>query len=228
MVQDSGRIAGVDLGDDTSSVCIIDAESGELLEEAHVRTRAKDMQRYFGAAERMRVAIETGTHSPWVSRVLASCAHEVITANARKVRLVYSGMRKSDRLDPEKLARLARFDVNLLSTVAHRGERAQADLVTLRARAALVHTRTGLVNRVRGQVKSFGYRLPTCATEVFHRRARQQMPRALAPALSTVMDTIESLTRRIAGLKVHVKRLARAHRQRRWPQRAAKHRESRI
>jgi transposase len=38
----------------------------------------------------MRIAIEAGTHSPWVSRVLEECGHEVLVANARKIRLIYA------------------------------------------------------------------------------------------------------------------------------------------
>jgi len=57
----------------------------------------------------MRIAIETGTHSPWVSRVLEECGHEVLVANARKLRLIYSNKRKTDEIDAEKIARLARL-----------------------------------------------------------------------------------------------------------------------
>jgi transposase len=38
----------------------------------------------------MRIAIEAGTQSPWASRVLEGCGHEVLVANARKTRLIYS------------------------------------------------------------------------------------------------------------------------------------------
>ena len=38
----------------------------------------------------MRIAIEAGTHSPWASRVLEECGHEVLVANARKLRLIYA------------------------------------------------------------------------------------------------------------------------------------------
>ena len=71
----------------------------------------KALTSFFAARERERLALEVGTHSPWVSRLLAEAGHEVIVANARAVRLIYGGKRKSDRLDAEKLARLARVDV---------------------------------------------------------------------------------------------------------------------
>jgi transposase len=47
----------------------------------------------------MRIAIEAGTHSPWASRVLEECGHEVLVANARKLRLIYANKRKTDEVD---------------------------------------------------------------------------------------------------------------------------------
>ena len=104
----------------------------------------------------MRIAIEAGTHSPWASRVLEECGHEVLVANARKLRLIYSNKRKTDEIDAENLARLARLDPKLLYPLKHRGEESQAHMALIRSREALVGTRTQLVNHVRGAVKSFG------------------------------------------------------------------------
>jgi transposase len=47
----------------------------------------------------MRIAIEAGTHSPWATRVLEECGHEVLVANACKLRLIYSNKRKTDKVD---------------------------------------------------------------------------------------------------------------------------------
>jgi transposase len=69
----------------------------------------------------MRIAIEAGTHSPWASRVLEECGHEVLVANARKLRLIYSNKRKTDEIDAEILARLARVDPKLLCTHSSTG-----------------------------------------------------------------------------------------------------------
>jgi hypothetical protein len=44
------------------------------------------------------------------------------------------------------LARLARVDPKLLPPIRDRGEEAPMDLMTIRARAALLEARTGLVN----------------------------------------------------------------------------------
>jgi len=103
----------------------------------------------------MRIAIEAGTHSPWATRVLEECGHEVLVANSRKLRLIYSNKRKTDKVDAENLARLARVDPKLLDPLKHRSEDSQAHMALIRSREALVSCRTQLVNHVRGAVKSF-------------------------------------------------------------------------
>src|SRR5438477_5329062 len=92
---------------------------------------------------RIRIALETGMHSPWVSRLLSGLRHETIVAHARKVRLIGESRKKDDRLDAQTLARLARIDPQLLYPVKHRSVQAQADLMTIRARAGLVRARNG-------------------------------------------------------------------------------------
>ena len=81
--------AGLDLGDKYSYLCLLDTDGGEVIEEGRLRTTPEAFRRRF-ASERppMRIAIEAGTHSPWVSRLLEECAHEVLVANARKLRLI--------------------------------------------------------------------------------------------------------------------------------------------
>ncbi len=140
---------GMDLGDKTSRYCVLD-EDGEVVQEQSVATTKKGMRRVFGARQRCRIAMEVGTHSPWVSRLLGGMGHEVIVANARQVRLISASSRKDDRLDAQTLARLARVDPRLLRPIRHRSERAQAHLMFIRVRAALVETRTSLVNTARG------------------------------------------------------------------------------
>jgi transposase len=96
----------------------------------------------------MRVALEAGTHSPWISRVLGGCTHEVLVANARKLGLIYAEGRKNDRLDAENLARLARLDARLLSPIEHRGEASQAHLAV--ALDPVLETIASLTERIRG------------------------------------------------------------------------------
>ena len=152
---------GLDLGDRNSWYCVLD-ETGGIALEKRVSTTAKMLGEVFGGMPHSRMALETGTHSPWISRLLSELGHEVIVANARKVRLIGESRKKDDRLDAQRLARLARIDPELLCPVKHRSAQAQVDLSMIRARAGLVRARTGLVNAARGVTKSYGERLRGC------------------------------------------------------------------
>jgi transposase len=188
----------LDLGDRYSYLCLIDQQSGEVIEEGRLRTSPEAFVRRFASEQPpMRIAIETGTHSPWVSRLLRECGHEVLVANARKLRLIYANKRKTDEVDAENLAHLVRLDPKLLYPVRHRGEDSQAHMALIRSRQALVGCRTRLVNHIRGAVKSFGARLPKCPARTFHKNAPAHVPEALLPALEPILEQIASLTERI-------------------------------
>src|SRR5260370_27168807 len=143
--EDHKLTIGLDLGDRTSWYCVLD-EAGEVLLEQRLGTTPKAMKEVFGVMPRSRIALETGMHSPWVSRLLSDLGHEVIVAHARNVRLIGESRKKDDRLDARTLARLARIDPQCLCPLKHRRAKAQADLTVIRARAALVRSRTALIN----------------------------------------------------------------------------------
>ena len=203
--------AGLDLGDNYSYLCLIDTGSGEIMEEGRLRTTPEALRRRFASEQPMHIAIETGTHSPWVSRLLEECGHEVLVANSRKLRLIYANKRKTDEVDAENLARLARVDPKLLYPLKHRGEECQAHMAIIRSREALVGSRTQLVNHVRGAVKSFGARLPKCPARSFHKRAAQHIPEALRPALGPILEQIGSLTERIRRYDRKLETLCEEH-----------------
>jgi transposase len=205
--------AGLDLGDRYSYLCLIDTQSGEIMEEGRLRTTPEALRRRFASEQQssLRVAIEAGTHSPWVSRVLEECGHEVLVANPRKLRLIYSNKRKTDEIDAENLARLARLDPKLLYPLKHRGEECQAHLAIIRSRQALVDARTQLVNHIRGAVKSFGARLPKCPARSFHNKVVEHIPEALWPALGPILETIGSLTERIRDYERQLETISKEH-----------------
>jgi transposase len=203
--------AGLDLGDKYSHLCLIDTESGEVVEEGRLRTNPEAFRRRFASEQPMRIAIEAGTHSPWVSRVLEECGHEVLVANARKLKLIYANKRKTDEIDAENLARLARVDPKLLYPLKHRGQECQAHMAIVRSREALVSTRTQLVNHVRGAVKSFGARLPKCPARSFHKRASEHIPEALRPAVGPILEQIASLTERIRQYDRKLQEICQEH-----------------
>jgi transposase len=204
--------AGLDLGDKYSYLCLIDTQSGEIMEEGRLRTSPEAFRRRFASEQPpMRIAIESGTHSPWASRVLEECGHEVLVANARKVRLIYASKRKTDEIDAENLARLARLDPKLLYPLKHRGEDSQAHMAIIRSREALVGARTQLVNHIRGAVKSFGGRLPKCPARSFHKKASEHIPEALWLALGPILEQIGSLTERIRDYDRKLEAISKEH-----------------
>jgi transposase len=195
--------AGLDLGDKYSYLCLIDQESGEVIEEGRLRTTPEALRRRFCSEQySLRIAIEVGTHSPWASRLLEECGHQVLVANARKLHLIYANKRKTDKLDAENLARLARVDPKLLYPLEHRSEQSQAHLGLLHSREALVRARTQLINHVRGTVKSFGHRLPKCSTQSFHKKVVDGIPEVLKAALEPILETIASLSARSYGTTI--------------------------
>jgi len=202
---------GVDLGDRYSYLCFLDTESGEVIGESRLPTNPETFRRRFSSKRPLKIAIEVGTHSPWVSRILEECGHEVLVANARKVRLIYGDKRKNDKLDAQNLARLARLDPKLLYPLKHRGEDSQAHLAIIRSREALVGSRTQLINHVRGAVKSFGHRLPKCPAVSFHKKAGAHIPEALWAALGPILETIGSLTQRIRGYDRQLETVCQEH-----------------
>jgi transposase len=198
---------GLDLGDRFSRFAVLDAE-GQLVGEGRLATREDALSQHFSSYPLMRIAMETGTHSPWVSRLLEQCGHEVVVANSRKLRLIYENPSKNDRVDALYLARLARVEPGLLSPVQHRGANAQKDLALLRSHDALVAARTLLINHVRGLVKSVGSRLPACSTGSFSRAVCEQIPESLQPALLPVIAQIASLSDRIKAVDRQIQALA--------------------
>jgi transposase len=202
------RTVGMDLGDRTSHFCVLD-EDGRVVERSKIQTTREGLRKRFEERSRMRIALEAGTHSPWVSRLLKELGHEVLVANPRKTRLIYQNRGKQDPVDAEALARIARLDPKLLYPVEHRLESVAQDLAVLRSRDALVRTRSLLVNHVRGAVKATGQRLKKCSTRTFSGKAVGEIPEQVRDALSSVVATIEVVSRQILVLDKRIRELGR-------------------
>jgi transposase len=198
----------MDLGDKTSRYCVLGA-NGELLSEGSVATTKKAMAGKFAGMRRCRVAMEVGTHSPWLSRGLSRLGFEVIVANARQVQLISASSRKNDRMDARLLARLARVDPQLLRPIRHRSEEAQADLMTIRIRAALVEARTMLIHAARGFAKAQGERLPACDTDAMGVEKMEGLPAGLRERLRPLLEQVETLTEKIQELDSTIEQIAR-------------------
>ncbi len=199
---------GLDLGDRYVQVCVLD-ETGEVVEESRLPNKPAALERRFGAGAPLRIVLEAGTHSPWVSRLLLDLGHEVLVANPRKLRFIYQNESKSDRVDAEYLARVGRLDPTLLAPLRHRSAETQEDLAVLRSRMCLVRARTRLISHVRGAVKSLGERLPSCGADTFAGKAEPLTPEKLRPALAPVLASIAQLTGEIKVLDALIEKTAR-------------------
>jgi transposase len=198
----------LDLGDRSSWYCLLD-ESGSVLLEQKLSTTPKAIREVFGAMPRCRIALETGMHSPWVSRLLSELGHEVIVAHARNVRLIGESRKKDDRLDARTLARLARIDPQLLCPVKHRSAKAQADLTVIRRRAGLVRSRTALINTARGLAKSDGERLRGCNPRNVNAETARGLSPELQAALEPLLAATEALSERIQEYNHQIAKIAK-------------------
>jgi len=201
---------GVDLGDRFSYACVLSPQ-GQIVGRFRLRTTRDAFMGRFSGRPPARLVIETGTHSPWVSRLLEECGHEVIVANARRLALISQNKKKTDREDCEILARLGRADPDLLAPIRHRGERSQADLAVLRARSSAVRARTQLINTVRGLVKATGERLPSCSAASFHKKVRSHVPQPILPAAAPLLSLAEALTASIKAYDEQIVALCKRH-----------------
>lgn len=187
---------GLDLGDKMSCVCAVNAE-GKVTERLTISTTAAGLETYFAGKNPCRVVMEVGTHSPWISRLIAGLGHEVFVANPSAMYGKRRRKKRNDPMDAEFLARQGRADPELLHAIQHRGVDTQKHLAMLRARDSLVGTRTKLINHARGSVKSWGGRIPRISSEAFAHKAAAHLPEELLPVLEPLLEVIADLTRRI-------------------------------
>jgi transposase len=201
---------GVDPGDLSSRYCILN-EAGEVVSEDQVPTTQAGMDSLLEKMPSSRVALEAGTHSPWVSRQIASRGHEVIVANPHKVKLITQSVRKNDRVDAEQLARLARVDPKLLSPIRHRGAGAQANLAVIRARAELMAARTALVNCARGLAKPMGERLKKCDADQVKEGLADGLSEGLQRALRPLLKAVEGISEQIGVYDEKIEEIAKRY-----------------
>jgi len=198
---------GMDLGDKNHALCILD-KSGKVIKQTTITNTSDDLKKFFAKYKGATIALEAGTHSPWISRYLTAMGCNVLVGNPRKLRAIWDSNDKTDNRDAKMLARIARFDPELLYPINHRGEQAQIDLELLQARDILVKNRSNIINHVRGSVKSFGSRLPKCSAECFHRKAGEHLPEELCDILKPLLRIIEQLTTQIKAFDRQVEEIS--------------------
>jgi transposase len=201
---------GLDVGDKNSYFAVIDYVE-DFVEEGEVRTTKKGLREVFERFPGARVVLETGTHSAWISELLEDLGHEVIVANARKVVAIYKSRKKTDKVDAKIMARLGRFDVELLWPTRVRGARDRKALTILKARDELVKSRTQQVNHIRSQVKSWGGRITGRTAKTFGKIKAAELPKEVRPALMPLVKMINKATSEICAYDRKIEKLCADH-----------------
>jgi len=204
-------IIGVDLGDKKHHVCVTDKD-GNILVEKTITNTAKQLSTLAGEYPGALVAIEVGTHSPWISRLLEACGCTCVVANARKLRAIYQNDRKCDALDARMLAKLVRVDPELLKPVEHGSETEQLHRLSLTLRDSLVRQRVNMISTIRFSLKSLGIRISGCSTPYFARRCREELEGTpLLETLSASLEALDALNDQIKTLKKQIEQTAAEH-----------------
>jgi transposase len=189
-------------------MCVLDADGNILIEETIPNTR-ECLTRFSERFASATIAMETGTHSPWVSRLFESLGHRVVVANARKLRAISQSQTKSDEEDARMIARLCRADIALLSPVKHRSEATQRALVRLKVREALVRGRVAHINSVRFLLKSLGVFIPSSIKAMaFTKKARATLSAEDIALVAELLHQIDDANARIKELDFELETFA--------------------
>ncbi len=200
---------GLDLGDKKHAICVLDS-AGNIIDERSITNHRESLRRLSLKYPGARIALEVGTHSPWTSRFLASLGHEVLVANARKLRAIYANHRNSDQTDARMIARLARVDPELLHPIRHGSEASQRALLQVKLLDNLVRQRVDIISSIRFTLKSLGIRLPSPNTACFAKRCRALLTKEHAEILAMIgpsLEVIDLLTRNIRELERRIETL---------------------
>ena len=202
---------GIDLHQKSSQVTVVD-EEGEVLERATIPTREAAIRRWFGRRARMRILLEASGSSPWVARLLTELGQEVNVIDPRRVRWIAQSTLKTDRIDADTLAELARLRIKLRTLVWQRSELSQRQRGHLRVRRALVEARAGFIVTIRGLLRSFGVGVASCRSDRFVARCQATaIPPELVEVITPLLAAIRDLNARIAEMDAVVEQVGQLY-----------------
>ena len=202
---------GMDISDKTLHLCILDS-LGDIVNEVAIPNeigKVEEVCQIWPEPSKVQIAMETGTHSPWLSDLFKKRGYHVLVGNPRKLRAIWDSDQKTDLRDARMLARIARFDPRLLYPIEHRSVTAHKDLAVIKSRDLIVGVRSKLVSSVRGQLKAFGVKPPTCDAGSFPKKIKECIPEGLELAVYPLLDTMVDLNKRIKRLEKEIESLCR-------------------
>ena len=200
---------GLDISQKTIEIFALKEENG--IPCGKILNNQKSLTEFFekvpAKPEAITVALETGTHSAWISRLLEERGYEVIVAHARDLAFIYKGDKKNDRIDAEKLARMARADKNLLHPVKLISKKRQEALLAIKARDLLIKERTAIINAIRGFVRCFGIDDTDYSVETIN-QMYSELPKEIRINLRSLFSVLTAINNNIKCYDKRLKKLA--------------------
>lgn len=183
--------AGLDVSDKQTHLCVMDGAGvvlwrGRAASDVDVLARA--LRRH--APGLVRAVIESGPLSNWLVSELRGRGLPVLCICARQAKGALSARgAKSDALDAEGLGQLAR--TGWYREVRVKAHSSRLDRSFLKVRGQLVKAHGGLVNQLRGTLKTFGLKLGAVTTPA-RREARLAVLLADEPELAALVAPLRA------------------------------------
>lgn len=193
---------GLDVSQATTSICVVDAIGttvwrGKTSSEPDAIARALRVH----APDVVRIGLETGSLSNWLTRSLRQRGLPVVCVDARHAKAALNlQINKTDGNDAFGLAQVVR--TGWFREVAVKGMDAQTLRMLLVARAQLVSQRQALANTIRGLLKTFGYVVARGSYGPFAVRVRELIDgnAALGAIVEPLLTAWQALREQIALL----------------------------
>jgi transposase len=203
--------AAIDLGSKESQVCVRQADGTVILEKKHATRRLGELMATWPPS---RVIVETSSEAFRIADQAKAAGHEVRVVPSTLAKQLGVGERgmKTDERDARKLSEVScRIDLPTVH-VPSQEAREQRDLI--RSREALIETRTKLVNRVRGWIRTQLGKVRARGTTTLPERVRlfaSQHQMTLPLHIELVLNSIDSITQQLRELDRAVKTIARSN-----------------
>jgi transposase len=206
---------GLDASLKKTSICVVDG-SGKVLCEGIADSQPGAIAKFLKskASGAVRIGIETGPTSIWLTTELRARGLPVICIDARHAKAVLKmQINKSDRNDAAGIARI--MQTGWFKEVRLKGFDSHAVRALLTTRAMLVKIKRDLENQIRGLLKIDGLLVGTAKGNVFSQRAVELAKRCpeLAVSVRPLLAAREAVDKQLSELDRRVLRLARADRQ---------------
>lgn len=203
--------AGLDVGVETTSICVIDAV-GNVLHECVCPTNVKSVHaelRFLRRRRFARIGLESGPGIP-LARGLRTLGYTVDIYESRKLsKFLKIRRNKTDSGDANGIAEAGRLATSLVSKVYMKSLECQALGSRLTIRRHMIRTRVRSVNLLGRQLEFFGGRLARCAPRQLREKVEVQLKELFGKASNPCVSELRLLLDRCEELHQHQQALDR-------------------